>query len=117
MHAAARSCASRAATGMMSGLIAPLSLAAPPGPHLVAVDALHDRRGAMVGRARGEVLQLQEGTDLDLPVVARLADRFEGDALGPGDGLFPRLDLDDPVGGDQLPGLGEGTVDDNPLST
>src|SRR6185312_6160939 len=62
--------------------------------------------GRLGGRPGGEVLQLVEGAQLDLTDLAYLGP----DPLGPRDRLVPGLDLDDPVAGDQLPGLGERPV-------
>src|SRR5262249_9100389 len=61
--------------------------------------------------ARREILELEELADLDLAVaLVRI-----GAALDPLDRLLQRLDLEDPVAGDQLLGLGERPVDDGAL--
>src|SRR5450631_4820500 len=59
-------------------------------------------------RTGGEVLDLEEGAELDLGHLHGLG----GDALGPLDRLLARLHLNDPVAGNDLLGLGERTVED-----
>src|SRR5713226_398068 len=65
--------------------------------------------------ARSEVLQLEELPDLDLGRPA--VDGGIGKAPRPLHRLFPRLDLDDRVAGDELLRFGEGPVDHGALAT
>src|SRR6185295_1707103 len=62
-------------------------------------------------RAGLELLELEHPAQLDLGLGAGLWIGLERDPLGPLDRLLARLDLDDPVAGDQLLGLGERAVD------
>src|SRR6516165_1090259 len=66
-------------------------------------------------RARSEIVELEQLTKLDLPFRSRTV-RRRG-ALGPLDGLFPRLDLDQPVAGNQPGGLGKRPVHDGRFSS
>src|SRR5215213_7345185 len=68
----------------------------------------------------GRRLRLEHLTDLDLArgaVLTRVdpGEYLEREPLGPFHGLVHRLDLEDPVTGDQLLGLGERPVDDHPV--
>src|SRR5215471_15962790 len=68
----------------------------------------------LIDRLAGtQVVQLEELANLDLAL--RSLPVRGGRALGPFDRLFPRLDLDQPVAGDQLLGLGERAVDHGAL--
>src|SRR5882672_3814622 len=62
---------------------------------------------------RTKVVSLEDLANLDLRLLAG-AERA-GAALDPFDRLFLRLDLKQPVAGDQLLRLGEGSVDHSPL--
>ena len=73
------------------------------------LELLADLLVVLDGRTRGEVFELEERAELDFPILER-------HPLGPLDGLFFRLHLDDPEAGDQLLGLGKRTVDDRPLA-
>src|SRR5688500_17573383 len=64
--------------------------------------------------AVAEVLELEEPAHLDLARAA--VDGRVGEALGPGERLFARLDVDDGVAGDQLLRLGERPVDEGALA-
>src|SRR5438477_6527417 len=66
--------------------------------------------GAVDGFAGAEVFHLEELADFDFGFPAGLQVGLEGNALGPLDGLFLRLDLNDPVTRDQLFGFGERAV-------
>src|SRR5262249_26745850 len=61
-----------------------------------------------------EILQLEQLAYLDLGLPAA-AIGLEGNALGPFDGLFLRLHLNQPIAGDQFLRLDEGAVDHGTL--
>src|SRR5215471_15077962 len=64
--------------------------------------------------ARSEIFQLEKLTNFDLGFA--LQARLKGDALGPFDGLFARLDLDNPISRDELFRLGKGPVGNGALA-
>jgi hypothetical protein len=97
------------------------------GPHVAQEDRapgdlqhrMHDLLSVL-----GRQTELLHGAErLDVEVDARVGVRQRsfavrsGDALRPFDRLLPRLHLDQPVAGDQLLRLGEGSVDHGALSS
>src|SRR4029078_7169808 len=69
-----------------------------------------------VGGCVREVFDLEELTELDFRVASSVGQLLERDLLFPLDGFAPRLDIDDPVAGDELLRFRERTVCDNDLS-
>ena len=78
-------------------------------PGLLLAELFADAAMVLDRRPRCEVFELEERPKLDFPV-------FERHPLGPLDGLFLGLHLNDPEAGDELLGLGERPIDDGTLA-